>query len=351
MKAVQLLLLPLTLLYKGATQTRNYLYDRKIKKSFEFGTKVINVGNLTVGGTGKTPHVEYLIRHLSQKYSICTLSRGYGRKTKGFILADEQATAQSIGDEPMQFYSKFSSVIGVAVGEDRATAIPQILFEREATELIILDDAFQHRAVVPNLNILLCDFNRPFYQDFPFPSGRLRESRHGAKRADIVIVSKCPSDLDENSQANIKKAIQPYTKDTTPIFFTTMCYGEACLAQDPHSSTKILPKGANVVLVSGIAQAAPLEGYVKQHYRLLTHIRFADHHHYQANDLKKIIATLQSFKQEEAVIITTEKDEVKLGDDTFLPLWKAIPRYYLPIEVQFLNDEPLFWEKIETFIA
>ncbi len=350
MKAVQLILLPLTLLYKGATQLRNYLYDRKIKKSFEFDTKVINVGNLTVGGTGKTPHVEYLIRHLSNQYNICTLSRGYGRKTKGFILADEQATAQSIGDEPMQFYCKFSNLIGVAVGEDRATAIPQILFERETTELIILDDAFQHRAVIPNINILLCDFNRPFYQDFPFPSGRLRESRYGAKRANLVIVSKCPADLATDAQLKIQQKIQPYIQPTTPIFFTTMRYGKATLAKN-NLSAKYLPLGAKVVLVSGIAQAAPLETYVKQHYTLLTHIRFPDHHHYQANDLRKIRHTLQTFKQEEVVVLTTEKDEVKLSDAEFTSLWGAKPRYYLPIEVQFLAEEPLFREKILRLIS
>lgn len=351
MKAVQLLLLPFTLLYKGATQIRNHLYDRKIKKSFAFDTKVINVGNLTVGGTGKTPHVEYLIRYLSKKYNICTLSRGYGRKTKGFILADKLATAQSIGDEPMQFYRKFSPLVGVAVGEDRATAIPQILFEREDTQVIILDDAFQHRAVIPNVNILLCDFNRPFYQDFPFPSGRLRESRYGAKRADLVIVSKCPADLDDNAQAEIETAILPYINSKSPIFFTTMRYGAARLAQNTQATTQILPKSSKVILVSGIAQAAPLEEYVKQNYHLLSHIRFADHHHYQANDIKKILAMLHDFKQEDTVILTTEKDEVKLSAESFSSLWGATPRYYLPIEVRFLNDEQFFQEKIETFIA
>lgn len=334
--------MPFTWLYQGATQVRNYLYDKAFIKSFEFDTKVINVGNLTVGGTGKTPHVEYLISQLGSERSICTLSRGYGRKSKGFILTDETATATLIGDEPMQFFTKFSPKIGVAVGEDRVEAIPNILFEREGTELILLDDAFQHRAVVPNVNLLLCDFNRPFYEDFPFPAGRLRESRGGAKRADIVIVSKCPAMFSEDIQEEMRKKIRKYTRQDTPIFFTTMHYAKPEASKNTSTEVLNLPEGSEVVLVSGIAQSQALEEYVQTHFHLLEHIRYPDHHHYQEKDIDKIKKTISKFSSSKVALLTTEKDEVKFASAEFKDFWEEILRYYLPIEVKFLGGEEKF---------
>jgi tetraacyldisaccharide 4'-kinase len=195
MPVLRILLLPVAWLYEGITRLRNWLYDKGYKKSTSFPLPVISVGNLTVGGTGKTPHVEYLVRLLKDQRQLVTLSRGYGRQTKGFLIADEQANAATIGDEPMQFYQKFGHQIKVAVGEKRVPAIEQILRLYPKTEIILLDDAFQHRAVRPCFSILLSDYHRPFYTDFVLPAGRLRESRKGAGRADAVIFSKCPQNL------------------------------------------------------------------------------------------------------------------------------------------------------------
>ncbi len=345
-KTTQIPLLPFTWLYQGITQFRNYLYDHSYIKSFDFETRVINVGNLTVGGTGKTPHVEYLIRQLRSEASICTLSRGYGRKSSGFILADKTATADLIGDEPMQFFRKFSPKVGVAVGEDRVEAIPNILFERQETNLIILDDAFQHRAVVPLLNILLCDFNRPFYEDYPFPAGRLREGRCGARRADIVIVSKCPATLSVSEQEGIQQKIQKYTRSGTAVFFTTMHYAPVHHSKNRTAKEEAkLRQGDAVLLVSGIAQAQALEAYVGTHFNLVEHLEFPDHHHYQEKDLEKIKKIAK--KHRDIAVLTTEKDEVKLAAAAFGDFWKDISRHYLPIEVRFLGREEEFLDLLK----
>ncbi|NJL11929.1 MAG: tetraacyldisaccharide 4'-kinase [Microscillaceae bacterium] len=220
----RMLMYPLTFLYCTITSIRNYLYDRGYWKSFSFDLPVISVGNLTVGGTGKTPHIEYLIRFLQAQYELSTLSRGYGRKSRGFRLAQPHDNAQSLGDEPFQLYQKFGTRIGVAVGEDRVAAIPHLLQERPQTQIVLLDDAFQHRPIAPQLNILLTDYGRLFYQDFPFPSGRLRESRRGARRADVIIVSKCSASLSEAEKTRIQENIGAYARKDVPVFFTTIAY-------------------------------------------------------------------------------------------------------------------------------
>lgn len=341
MSLLQIFLYPFTLIYQGITDFRNHLYQIGSKKSFSFEVFVINVGNLTVGGTGKTPHVEYLIRMLKDQYPLATLSRGYGRKSKGFILADDSANASLIGDEPMQFYHKFSAEVGIAVGEERAFAIPHILFERPKTKVILLDDAFQHRAVTPTCNILLTDYERLFYQDFPFPSGRLRESRYGARRADIVIVSKCPENLSHDQKEGIRDQIYQYTKTNTPIFFTGIRYAPlqpAIFGKIP--SDQPITRETSVVLFSGIARHRGLEKYVKEQFREVTHLKFADHHHYQQKDLEKIIRVWQQADYASKIILTTEKDYVKLIPKS--ALFSQIPLYYLPIEIYFQGEEDLF---------
>lgn len=214
----QILLFPFSALYDAATRLRNHLYDIGTKPVIHFETITVSVGNLAVGGTGKSPMVEYLVRLLKGQYKVATLSRGYGRKTKGFILASEQSTAASIGDEPMQFYRKFGAEVAVAVGEERAIAIPEILFHHSDTEVIILDDAFQHRKVGRDLNILLTAYHSPFFKDHVLPAGRLREARKGAHRADIVVVTKCPPTLDEKDKTSFSQAIREYAQPDVPIF-------------------------------------------------------------------------------------------------------------------------------------
>ncbi len=329
-----ILLYPFAVLYDLITRFRNRLYDLGFKPATSFDLAVIGVGNLTVGGTGKSPLIEYLIRRLSGMYKVATLSRGYGRKTKGFRICGPLDDAGTVGDEPYQFYAKYGEKVKVAVGEDRAYAIPNILQEHPETEVILLDDAYQHRSVRPSLNILLSDYNRPFYKDFLLPSGRLRESRKGAGRANVVIVTKCPPDIGNYDMMNIEKSIHQYT--STPVFFTAVKYGQ------PTGFGNIDYKiGKEVILVSGISDPAPLERYVSKHFKVVKHMAFADHHHYANSDLERLKKDYPGIS-----ILTTEKDKVKLAASVFAEVTKSLPLFYLPIEVQFVKNGEEFDEMI-----
>ncbi len=326
------ILLPFSFLYGLVTDVRNYLYDKGFWKEFAFNKPIINVGNLTVGGTGKTPHVEYLIKLLKEKYVIATLSRGYGRKTKGFILADALANAQTIGDEPYQFYQKFKGEIVVAVGEKRVVAISEIFSQRPDVEVVILDDSFQHRAVKPSLNILLIDYARPIDEDFTFPAGRLRERRNGANRADAVVITKCPDDLSKQDMANSQQNLQPYLKKNIPLFFSKILYGKPqnCRSEKGNIDIK------RVVLLSGIANPKPFDAYGRKHFQVANHLIFNDHHDFTEKDLIEI-TTQNDFNG--TVILMTEKDMVKFVPFLNHKLLKEIELYYLPIEIGFLEDE------------
>src|SRR5687768_4340702 len=261
---LRILLFPFALAYDLVTSLRNYLYDRGIKPSARFEVPVICIGNLSVGGTGKTPMVEHLIRLLYQQHRVATLSRGYGRKTKGFRLAADGDSPSTLGDEPFQFYSKFKDHITVAVGEERALAIPTILQTDSDVEVVLLDDAFQHRKVTPSLSILLSDYNRPFYDDYILPAGRLRESKQNAARADVIVVTKCPPQLSDDAMIEIEHAIRRHAEK--PVFFASIRYGGPIPFS--HSASAQIK---NVILISGIANAKPLEDYVKQNFTMLTH--------------------------------------------------------------------------------
>ena len=336
MKIFKWLLFPFAVLYDLITRLRNHLYNIGYHKSFDFETNVISVGNLTVGGTGKTPMVEYLIRLLSGKYQVATLSRGYGRKTRGFLEGNIDSTKVSdIGDEPFQYLLKFHEKTGVFVGEERAWAIPGILLERPRTQIIVLDDAYQHRSVLPDLNILMTKYNRLFSSDYLMPVGRLRESRLGARRADAVVVSKCPEQFDE---AAVRAAIEKYTTPVTPIFFTSVAYG---MPVSFWSDEEQDLQGKSVVLISGIASADDLEAYVRQEAQLLRHFRFSDHHRYRADQLNEITGSVAG---QEGIFLTTEKDFVKLRE--FEQELRDLPFYYLPIEIRFRGNKKEFDELI-----
>jgi tetraacyldisaccharide 4'-kinase len=340
---LKIILLPFSFIYYLVTSLRNHLFNIGYSHSFKFEIPVINVGNLRVGGTGKTPHVEYLIRLLKDRYKVATLSRGYGRRIHGFIMADEHSDASKIGDEPMQYYRKFSKDISVTVCEDRAYAIPQILYEKEETQVILLDDAYQHRSVSPGLNILLSDFKNPFYTDWLLPSGRLRESRHGASRADVVIISKCPADLSEDKMQNIIIEVRRYSKESTPVFFTSLKYIEPKAIYDNH----ILPDStSNVLLFTGIADSESLREKIASVYQLSKSIDFADHHKYSENDIQSIVLAFNEIKKENKFILTTEKDMVKLMDERIKKALSSYPVFYIPVEVYFLNDKQKFDELV-----
>jgi len=332
------LLRPLAWLYGALTDVRNRLYDKGLREAYQPPVFLVSVGNLTVGGTGKTPHVGYLLEHWGSQFPMAVLSRGYGRRTKGFRLATDADTADTLGDEPLLLYRRYPTVT-VAVGERRAEAIPRLLEAHPETRLIVLDDAYQHRPVQPHCNILLMDYNRPFYRDHPFPAGRLRERRHGARRADAVIVTKCPDGLPAKEQHQIAGAIQTYARAGVPVFFTGLRYAEPV----GFGGGEAHPALEAVLLVTGIARPEPLEAYVQQRFRLVSHLRFADHHRYTASDLKAIRTALPPG----AVVLTTEKDFVKLG-----PLLQEMGQdaarfYYFPIQISFLQKEAEFLRWLE----
>lgn len=343
---LSILLRPLSYLYGVVTDVRNYLYDSNLKKSLLPEQITISVGNLTVGGTGKTPMVEYLLRKLvatRKPYTIATLSRGYGRRTRGFRLAEPIDSAATIGDEPMQLYRKFGECVWVSVGERRADALRQLWQQVPAATLVLLDDAFQHRAVRPQLNILLMDYNRPFYQDHPFPAGRLRERRKGANRADVIIVTKCPNNLSVTQQEDVTRHITPYLQgEDKPICFTGLTYG----APQPYFNefTKAMPQ--KVVLISGIAQAGPLESYVRATFGLLKHWAFGDHHAYTRTNVDNILAALPT----DTAILTTEKDWVKLSVLFTEDEQQRLPLFYLPIQTQFLAGEERLLQLIDRVV-
>lgn len=340
MFVLKILLWPFAVLYDAVTRVRNYLFDIGRKPSFSFETFVINVGNLTVGGTGKTPHVEFLIRVLVGEYKTATLSRGYGRKSRGFLLADKNSDADLLGDEPMQFYHKYGEKVTVAVGEERAHAIPCILHEREDTKVILLDDAYQHRYVKPDINILLSDYSRPFYKDLVLPAGRLRESRKGADRADAVIVTKCPELLSAAEQDAIRNNVRRYAGKDKPVYFTTIKY----LKPVPvFKKVEDIPK--KIVFFAGIANSSPVIEKISKDFDLLESVKFSDHHTYTLKDVKNLIAKATEFGNDTG-LLTTEKDMVRLLTPEFSEMLKAIPFFYIPIEVKFLEGKQKFEEWI-----
>lgn len=313
------ILFPLALLYWCVTFLRNWLYDKGVLKSHSFDAPVITVGNLSVGGTGKTPQIEYLIRLLCEDYQVAVLSRGYKRTTQGFILADDKATAASIGDEPFQLHAKFPT-IQVAVDAQRKNGIQQLLQLPIRPDVILLDDAFQHRKVQAGFSILLTAYDDLFCEDFILPFGNLRESAIGKKRADMIIVTKCPSDLSDLAQQEIIKQLQV----TQPVYFSTIQYDTNVVSADNASNVSEIRKESKV-LVAGIAKPKLFFDYVKNEQdECLT---FPDHHHFSKADCDKISASAQGKK-----IVTTEKDFVRLKG--IFPLSQL---YYLPIRTLFLN--------------
>jgi len=336
------ILWPFTLLYSLIARFRNHLYDIGYKKSFLFETRVICVGNLSVGGTGKTPMIEYLISHLKSSYKIVTLSRGYKRKTKGFRLVTDRDNPNTVGDEPWQFYHKFSPDIGVAVGEERALAIPQILFEQEGTDLILLDDGFQHRTVQSNLSILVTEFGNPFFADHPLPSGRLREPRLGANRANIVVVTKSPHDLDEKRMEDYTVKIKRYYSGTN-IYFSGIKYLDPQPIFGPG-----MEACQNILAFSGLGNPKHFENYLDQKYNLIDSMRFQDHHHYSYKTIEIIKKRFNAIDAVGKCLITTEKDMVKLKN--FEKGLSGLPLFYIPIEFYFLKDGKGFDNKVKEML-
>jgi tetraacyldisaccharide 4'-kinase len=320
------ILFPFAILYGFITGIRNFLFDKGILKSYSFQLPVIVVGNLSVGGTGKTPQIEYLIRLLSERFSLATLSRGYKRKSEGFILANANATAATLGDEPFQFFQKFPS-IQVAVDADRKNGIEQLLAQDKKPEVILLDDAFQHRKVKAGFYILLTAYDDLFSEDFLLPTGNLRESRRGAQRADVIVVTKCPETLSGIEQIQIKQSIKAYSN--APVYFSTIAFDDQVYSNAKSILVSEIQQ-SSCVLVAGIAKPDSFFDYLKNEHSVC--LTYLDHHHFTESDILHI-----QQQAGEKKIVTTEKDYVRLKDSDLKD-----QLYYLPIRTSFINDSDQF---------
>ena len=342
-------LLPFSWIYGSIVRFRNWLFDMGLKKSKSFSIPIISVGNITVGGSGKTPHVEYLIRLLHDKAKIAVLSRGYKRKSHGYVLAEESTTMPEIGDEPFQMHQKFSDIY-VAVDAKRARGIENLQND-EATkdvDVVLLDDAFQHRYVKPGINILLVDYHRLIIYDKMLPAGRLREPLSGKNRADIVIITKCPKDLKPMEFRVLTKAMDLYPFQK--LYFTSINYDtpKGVFEQKQIELDKL--QDYHVLLLTGIASPKQMEHDLKPMTKDITNLSFGDHHSFKGKDIDRINDAFESMP-EPRIIITTEKDAVRLRETEGLYEKVKSNMYELPIKVSFMLDQQdNFNEKIISYV-
>ncbi len=329
---LRILLFPFSILYGTILFVRNKFFDWNIINSRKFNFPVISVGNLNVGGVGKTPHIEYLIKLLQQDFMIATLSRGYKRKTKGFVLANNKSTIEDIGDEPLQYKTKFKNLI-VAVDEKRVNGILEIKKNQPPTEVILLDDAYQHRYVKPSLNILVTDFNNLYINDFVLPSGRLRELPLGSNRANIIIVSKSPENLSFEKQSEIEQTLKPLSSQK--VYFSYVDYGKITPFTKKNEQININNSEISILLFTGIANPLPLYKHLSSIYKNVNHLKFNDHHSFDQNDIKTIKKEFNNIDENNKIIITTEKDIMRLSLPKILDKIQDIPLFYIPIEIKF----------------
>jgi tetraacyldisaccharide 4'-kinase len=344
LKSFRFVLFPFSILYGIIIWLRNKLFDKNIFRSVSFNFPIICVGNLSVGGTGKTPMVEYLVRLLKDEYQVATMSRGYKRKTKGFAIANENTTALDIGDEPMQFYNKFPEIT-VSVAEERLVSIPQLLHDRPDTRVIILDDAFQHRQVKAGLNILLTESRDLFTRDFLLPAGNLRDLKSSYKRADVIFITKCKSHLTVEEKEKITREINPLPHQQ--VFFSKIEYGSPYHLFSKEE--KFLTPEMNIILVCGIANPKPVKEVLNTYVDTYDMMRFRDHHIFTSDDLRDIKEQFEKIAAENKIILTTEKDGVRLAK--FENELKDLPVYVFPIRHKILfGEEEKFHEIVSEFI-
>lgn len=342
---MRILLLPISLLYHVVLWLRHKLYDWHLLKSTRFSEPVICVGNLSLGGTGKTPHTEYLTELLSSDYRLAILSRGYGRKSRGFRLADESCTAADIGDEPMQYLTKFND-IQVAVDEDRVEGVKKLLDRPTPPQAIILDDAFQHRKIEAGLNILLTDYQHLYCDDFLFPAGTLRDIRQAARRAEIIVVSKAPKDLSDEAKASTIEKLK--TDGKQKVYFSYLEY-EALLPLNKKAKEIAINQIDKALLFTGIANPEPLARHLDACFSKVESIAFGDHHPYSGNDIKKVVASYEKMEGSDKIIITTEKDAARLAKSAYLCHLETVPLFAAPIRVHF-HEEEKFNEDIKDYV-
>jgi tetraacyldisaccharide 4'-kinase len=343
----QLLLSPLSLLYGLGVSIRDWLYGQGLLKGVEFNLPVISVGNLSVGGAGKTPHIEYLIRLLRDYIDVATLSRGYGRKTKGYLAVHGQMTAEQAGDEPLQFKRKFPD-ISVVVCESRTFAIPKMLMDQPGLQAILLDDAFQHRSVKPGLNILLTEYSRPFTRDFLLPAGRLREWRSAYRRADLIIVSKCPPELSSEAREKMRQELKPLPHQT--VYFSYYRYGAPYYIYNPNYKISLQPE-LEVLLISAIANTDYLMSHLQGVVGQVQALEYEDHHFFSGYDVGQLKASFDRLEGAQKIILTTEKDAMRLELHRDFLLEQRLPVFALPVEVAFhAGQGQAFDEAIRQFL-
>ncbi len=343
----KILLAPFSLLYGLGISFRDFMYSKELLKAIEFDVPVISVGNLSLGGAGKTPHVEYLIRLLKPYINIATLSRGYKRKTKGFLLVNSQHNAETVGDEPLQYKRKFPDLL-VSVAESRTFAIPQIVMEGENMQAILLDDAFQHRSIKPGLNILLTEFDRPFTKDFLLPSGRLREWRTAYKRADVIVVSKCPKVVSPEERDFALAEINPFPWQQ--VYFSYYEYLQPYYILNRKYVAR-LTKEVDILLICAIAGTDYLVDSLKEKVNSVKILEYEDHHYFSKYDVANLKTTFDKIESNGKIIVTTEKDAMRLEMHREFLIKEKLPIFVLPVEVKFHFEEgQKFNQQVKDFL-
>lgn len=348
MKILRFILYPFALLYGLIVCVRNKLFDWGIMKSKSFDFPVISVGNLSVGGTGKTPHVEYLINLLKKDFKVATLSRGYKRNTKGYLEAEITSVANDIGDESVQKKQKFPKVL-VSVDENRPHGIKKLIGDHPETDVVILDDAFQHRSVKPGLNILLTDFHKLYPENFLLPMGTLREFRKGARRADIIIITKTLPTLSPITVRRITGLIKP--QEHQKLYFSFIKHGRLTPVPGTKTPSEIPHKVNTILVFAGIANMYPLDDHVGKMANHLEKLRFKDHHKYTTKDLSKIREAFENIFTKDKIIVTTEKDAMRLFFPKIPDILKDLPIFYIPIEIKIhKNFRTEFNDQIVNYV-
>ncbi len=333
---LRFLLLPFAIVYAGVARVRNIFFNSGIFKQRSFDFPVILVGNLSVGGTGKTPHVEYIVRELQKYYRIATLSRGYGRKSSGFVLAGKGVTAYEIGDEPMQYFSKFDDIT-VAVCENRVEGIEKLMALDKKLQVIVMDDGYQHRNVNPGFKILLSSRDKLFTRDYVLPAGDLREPRSAYKRANCIIITRSNENISQEEKDQISNEIG--LKDGQHIFFSSLVYDDPIHFFSYQKITKQELKTKQVLLFTGIANSSHLVQYLKDTTAAMQSIKFSDHHEYTAKDILVIREKFDKFEGNNKIIITTEKDYQRLRNTVFIKELDSLPFYFIPIKISIDKEE------------
>lgn len=348
MHTYRIIFFPFALIYGMIVRLRHFLFDVGILKSETFKVPLIGVGNLVMGGSGKTPLVELLIRMLSEENKIAVLSRGYGRKSKGYIKADQYSKYEDIGDEPMQYYRKFKKNVTIAVDAKRRKGIKNLMEDKAGHDVIIMDDSFQHRYVKPGISILLTDFHKLYTSDYLFPVGKLRDVVSAAKRADIILVTKTNKVLSPITRRNIIEKINP--EPHQKLFFSYIKYGNFTPITEINKGS--FPREINTILLfTGIANASPLQEHLRFRCSELVAIDFPDHHNYTRADLIKVREKFDTFFTRKKIIVTTEKDAMRLINSPYISELKNLPVFFLPMEIALhKEDRQLFNDQIVAYV-